>query len=327
MFKKCSITMLNMSNKTISINPELFQITNQKRRSKKKDNTNKNDIKIKSVQTDKQKKKIMRKQHILKMLREQQEKNYQKILQQNNTNVSHKQNEKSNSNFKDSVQYLQSLSANKPKHNYTSKVQETQVNRPYSKINELEPIIMDNNFDDSQNPVQLSQPRIENVAPPRWGCLKNGSLPTYRDWKRNTQKVYDNSPLMEINENQNEKKNEIISFMKAKREIVQPKLKTMKQRKTIRRNYKVGKSKVYSKVSVLVSNKTIRNNIMNQTQQYKTIPIEDVRKYLVKRGFIRVGSSAPNDVLRKMYETSNLICGEVENHNTDNLLYNYLNDN
>ena len=66
---------------------------------------------------------------------------------------------------------------------------------------------------------------------------------------------------------------------------------------------------------------------MNQTQQYKTIPIEDVRKYLVKRGFIRVGSSAPNDVLRKMYETSNLICGEVENHNTDNLLYNYLNDN
>ena len=65
---------------------------------------------------------------------------------------------------------------------------------------------------------------------------------------------------------------------------------------------------------------------MNKSQDLKHISIEDVRRYLIKRGFIRVGSSAPNDVLRKMYETANLMCGEVENHNTENLLYNYLND-
>ena len=65
---------------------------------------------------------------------------------------------------------------------------------------------------------------------------------------------------------------------------------------------------------------------MNKAQQLKQFSIEDVRRYLIKHGFIRVGSSAPNDVLRKMYETSKMICGEVENHNTDNLLYNYLND-
>ena len=54
-------------------------------------------------------------------------------------------------------------------------------------------------------------------------------------------------------------------------------------------------------------------------------PISDVRKFLVKKGLIRVGSTCPNDVLRKMYESVNLVCGEVQNHNSDNLLYNYLN--
>ena len=45
----------------------------------------------------------------------------------------------------------------------------------------------------------------------------------------------------------------------------------------------------------------------------------------MKRGFIKVGSTAPNDVLRKMYESATLICGEIQNHNPDNLLYNFMN--
>ena len=101
--------------------------------------------------------------------------------------------------------------------------------------------------------------------------------------------------------------------------------KNMKQKRTIRRTYKTGKSKVFPRVSVLVSNKTIRNNISTKTQLLKQVSIQDVRKYLMKHGFIRVGSIAPNDVLRKMYESAILICGEVQNHNPDNLLYNFLN--
>jgi len=31
-------------------------------------------------------------------------------------------------------------------------------------------------------------------------------------------------------------------------------------------------------------------------------------------------------VLRKMYESALLICGEVKNHNPDNILYNFFND-
>jgi len=99
-----------------------------------------------------------------------------------------------------------------------------------------------------------------------------------------------------------------------------------KQKRTVRRSYSVGKSKKHPKISVLISNRTIRNNTTTKTQLLKQTPIEEVRRFLIKKGFIKVGSSAPNDVLRKMYETASLICGEIENHNPDNLLYNFLHD-
>ena len=78
-------------------------------------------------------------------------------------------------------------------------------------------------------------------------------------------------------------------------------------------------------ISVLVSNKTIRNQISTKKQLLKQESIPDIKRYLVKHGFIKVGSITPNDILRKMYESALLICGEVTNHNPDNLLYNFMN--
>ena len=100
--------------------------------------------------------------------------------------------------------------------------------------------------------------------------------------------------------------------------------KDMKQKKIIRRSYKIGKSKVLPKIAVLVSNRTIRNNITTKAQLLKQDSLNDIKRYLVKRGLIKIGSTAPNDVLRKMYECSSLMCGEVQNHNPDNLLHNFL---
>ena len=92
----------------------------------------------------------------------------------------------------------------------------------------------------------------------------------------------------------------------------------------MRKTFKIGKNK--NMVSVLVSNRTIRNKVNTKKQEIKQTPISDVKRYLIKKGFIRVGTVSPNDVLRKMYESAMLICGEIENHNPDNLLYNYLNE-
>jgi hypothetical protein len=104
------------------------------------------------------------------------------------------------------------------------------------------------------------------------------------------------------------------------------KIKNKKQKRTMRKTFHLGKSTKTPKVSVLISNKTMRKNITTKNQLLKQIPIIDVKKYLAKHGFIRVGSTAPNDVLRKMYETTQSVCGVVENHNPDNLLYNFFHE-
>lgn len=86
----------------------------------------------------------------------------------------------------------------------------------------------------------------------------------------------------------------------------------------------MGKSKHYAKVGVLIPNKTIRTQVLAKKQTLRETPLDEARKYLIKKGLIRVGSSCPNDVLRQMYESSMMMCGEIQNHNAENLLYNYL---
>ena len=86
-----------------------------------------------------------------------------------------------------------------------------------------------------------------------------------------------------------------------------------------------GKSKQFPRVSVLVSNKTIRNNTNLKSIDLQQSPIKDVKQYLLKQGLIKVGTSTPNNVLRQMYESAKLLPGEVKNYNPENLLYNYFN--
>ena len=205
-----------------------------------------------------------------------------------------------------------------------------------------------------------SYPAIKLQPPPAYGCLKGGNLPTYRTYHNLTQKnrppssvaqmlsnpdafggvketIPIDSPqfvsniLEDARQKSKERTKQVVDSVIQEAEKQNAKknrsnLKYLKQRKTIRRTYNVGKSRFQPKVGILISNKTIRNHISTQSQLLKQTPIADVRKFLVKKGFIKVGTAAPNDVLRKMYESVFLICGEVENHNSENLLYNYFND-
>ena len=82
---------------------------------------------------------------------------------------------------------------------------------------------------------------------------------------------------------------------------------------------------MFPKVGVLVSNKTIRKNVTTKAQLLKQVPMEEIKKYLIKHGFIKIGTTAPNDVLRKIYESAIMMGGEIQNYNSENLLYNYLN--
>jgi hypothetical protein len=165
----------------------------------------------------------------------------------------------------------------------------------------------------------------------KYGCLVGGQLPTYRKWKNSTP-VVNSIPTSALNPLRGETPNDLIqniqeiqqtaNIVNIKKKIVakQP----TKQKKTVKRTYHVGKSKYYPKIGVLISNRTLRTQTLNKTQQMKQTPITEIRKTLVKKGLIKVGSTAPNDVLRKMYESVSLMVGDVQNHNVETLLHNYI---
>ena len=176
----------------------------------------------------------------------------------------------------------------------------------------------------TQNPV-TSIPAHIVPSQPTYGCLKNGSLPTYRSVMNKTAKNITTSVKPQSASASAIERIRARLQERANRQI-DVKLPKSKPNKIIRRTYNVGKDKFRPVVGVLLPNRTIRNNVANKAFKFKHTPVEEIRKFLLRNGFIKVGSTSPNDVLYKMYESIMLIDGEVKNHNPDNLLYNFFND-
>ena len=198
--------------------------------------------------------------------------------------------------------------------------------------------------------MNKNTPSFKIEPQPKYGVLKGGLLPTYREYMKNmnnnTEGNHNNhnhnnhTTFTEGNAQNNHYNNDyltksakLLTLAKKKDDIMDKevnnkniKLYYPKQKKTIRRTFRVGRSKHYSNIGILINNKTIRNECYTQKYKLKQMPINEVKKYLMKKGLIKVGTTAPNDILRKMYESANLICGEVQNYNTDILLHNYIND-
>jgi hypothetical protein len=358
--------------KTLTINPEFFSLSNNTTRKKRsKNDSNASGIKIKT-NAAKKKDDTLKKRSILKMIRQHQEDRYKKLFEDNKTTKKIEPIDNNfNKEFQEAKAFLENLTEkNKVEQNLKN---HTLKNYPNNNVNSmlfspsvdtLAPITLNNITTNVNN---IPSMKINTLQPPNYGCLKNGTLPTYRNYLNQTRKNIQQPIIIGGNMNSNNivsapinittntnainhslmsaqnggnkqehvenKINEAIDRVKQMNQTAiklqelkkQLKPKRMKQKKTKRRTYKIGKSKVLPKVSVLVSNKTIRNNISTKKQLLKQVPIQEVKSYLMKRGFIKVGSTAPSDVLRKMYESAIMICGEVQNHNPDNLLYNYLN--
>ena len=331
-------------NKTIQINPDLFKIGSTRKRSTEPKNL--------SIKVPKEANRTLSKRNaLIKFIRRHQDSN----VKNNTDQVNNEQVEifDTDNDFEKSLQYLMDISDSPPDTNKTMK-----NHRPHELVNM--------NF-----PEQPTQPQ--------YGCLKNGTLPTYRQfYNKQTMKnhtgmgtttnnnnhnnnhnhnhnnsnnhnnnhnhnhiIVDNDNNNHINDgndnnNYDEETNNIETVSlgnstlfdengKYSEQVNDDKNDTNIQRKTMKRTYKIGKSTSNRKISVLVSNKTLRNQASNKCITLKKTPMNDVRKFLVKRGLVKVGTSAPPDVLRKMYESASMVCGDVTNHNPETLMYNFLN--
>jgi hypothetical protein len=93
-------------------------------------------------------------------------------------------------------------------------------------------------------------------------------------------------------------------------------------KKTIKRKYTLGRSKIKKTVSVLIKDKGTRKQILNAQKDLKRKNINDIKPYLREHNLIKTGSNAPNDVLRKIYESA-MLSGEITNSNSDVLLHNF----
>ena len=210
--------------------------------------------------------------------------------------------------------------------------------------------------------------KYSSAPSPQYGCLKNGNLPTYRNFMNlRSSSAPASSPLhcspiqvisndsssqgldgfsvaregklicspesnINLSPNTGNPLTPLEKYMESKSQYVEKMktptfssaLKTAKRKKTIKRTFNIGRSNVYSRIGVIIKNRTLRNRITTQKQLLKQVDIDDIKRYLIKNGLIKVGTPAPDDVLRQMYESAVMIGGELRNYNVENLLHNYL---
>jgi hypothetical protein len=155
-----------------------------------------------------------------------------------------------------------------------------------------------------------------------YGALKGGTKPSYRQYYNKTLKKHSFS-----NNNDNGNNNHKSGLKKTNhKKMKKPQPRKLKQvrRKTTIKKYKLGKhGKI---ISILIKNNKTRKIIQNAQRELKNVPIHDVKNALIKNNLLKLGSTAPSNVLRTMFEESNMT-GDITNTGGDTFMHNYLNDN
>ena len=150
-----------------------------------------------------------------------------------------------------------------------------------------------------------------------YGCLKGGNKPTYRQFHNKTLKNTNNTNVIINNgENVNSSRKEKLNKLKKSYKKIR-----QKSKKTRKYTYNLGKKN--KNISILIKNNKTRRNVKKEHGLLKQKPLQEVKKYLYDRNLLKIGSTAPNDVLRALYEQS-ILAGDVSNINNGVTLHNFL---
>lgn len=165
---------------------------------------------------------------------------------------------------------------------------------------------------------------LMNAPEPTWGCMKKGNKPTFKQWKNKTQKQpFNIDPHEEpINESNNNISIDQIGIAPPKEERL-PNKYIEKKCKTTKTKFKLGKSAKNRKIGILIKNNKTRKTIQMEHTNLKRKSINEIKQELYKRNLLKIGSTAPNDVLRSMYEQS-VLAGNIENNTSGILMHNFI---
>ena len=166
--------------------------------------------------------------------------------------------------------------------------------------------------------------KITTKDDPPYGILKGGKKPLYSEYRR-TLRNKDRGPSIKFStpiKDENTAKEPLVRQKKLerlKRKLRKPSL----TRKRRLKRYTLGKRK--GKVGILIKSRKTRRKIKKEHDNLKKKKLADIKLYLKKHGLLKVGSNAPEKVMREIYETA-VLSGDVYNKSGDVLYHNFMND-
>lgn len=304
-----------MIKKTIQINPELFTIGGKKRDSKKKKKKlNPFSAALKPNDVKKQ---------LINRVKEAQKRKKEKLL---HSREQENKDDNFANEFTNTVNYLETVEKEKQKKRRKKKERKKR-----------------------NKTMKATEEVIQSILKPtpKYGILKNSKKPTYRQWKKTLKNNQENTTLNITDDidrnNKTERKSKleelkssfdkIVSVIEPgekdtnveNTQLIQKKKKRRRKHKTkkVKRKLTLGKNLKKGVVGVLIKNRTMRKKIKNENLKLHTKSDTVVRRYLLKHNLMKIGSSAPEDILRTTYENSYL-AGDIINKNADVLLHNYI---
>ena len=304
---------INMSHKkSISINPSFFKIGGKGNKKKKKEKPKmKNSLKPNDI-----KKKLIAK------IKAHQKKEKDKEI----TEMEKEENTFKNE-FQETLSYLETIKKKKEKDKQKKRERKQKRNKTMKqKSVNIKP--------DIQIDLQpMNSNKESNIAPaPPYGCLKGGNKPTYRQYnktlKKNKEDIQNEykikPPIFNLNTEFEERADKLEKLKDKFKEINQPTKpkKTKIKTRRIRRKITLGKNRKGGFIGVLVKSKKTRKNVKKEVDVLKHKSIQEVKEYLRKHNLTKIGSNAPDHILRTTYENAYL-SGDVNNSNPDILLHNW----